>query len=382
VSESEGETRRHFYDAIGDLTVVAGDTAKSRYTYDAAGRLSRIAHDAPDQPPALTDLRYDGRGFLRRAELRRFPAHAANQPSVETTATYSSEGLLYHRGHVEKPDPAAARGTPVTADNVMVFYFAGRPVAQVVVAGQGEVVTYLTADHLGTPVLATNSAMGHEWSGGFEPFGADWTGAGKAGIFLRLPGQWVDSGWEGGLAGGPLYYNLHRWYQPESDRYNRPDPLGVSAGVNVFLYASSNPVSYFDALGLRPICCKKPWDACWSDCIEAGRLDYWQVIPFSAFPKRILPPFRVPNPNSPLTTIPSSIGHLVGGRTSSVGSVLRTSGRFLSRVATPLTVFEGFYDLTTVIACVGKCASNPCRRFLPFSDLFTVTAADIPFLFK
>jgi YD repeat-containing protein len=131
VSESEGETRRHFYDTIGDLTMVAGDTAKTRYTYDDAKRLSQIARDAADEPPALTDLRYDGRGFLRRAELRRFPDRAAGPPSVETTATYSSEGLLHHRGHVERPDAASPRGTPVTADDVMVVYFAGRPVAHV-----------------------------------------------------------------------------------------------------------------------------------------------------------------------------------------------------------------------------------------------------------
>ena len=199
---------------------------------------------------------------------------------------------------------------------------------------------------------------------------------------MRFPGQWFDGVWEEASRGAEGYYNLYRWYQPATGRYPRPDPLGIDAGVNLLLYASSNPVAYFDALALRPSCCTTPWSDCWGDCIEARRLDYWQVIPFSAFPKRILPPFRVPRPTDPLTSIPSSLGHLLGGRSSAVGSALRTGGRFASNIATPLTVFEGFFDATTVIACAGECASNPCKNFLPFSDLFTLTAADLPFLFE
>jgi hypothetical protein len=95
----------------------------------------------------------------------------------------------------------------------LVLYFAGRPVAVLSVAGgvqQG--LTYLTTDHLGTPALATDSAGVSLWSGGFEPFGEDWNGAGSAGVFLRFPGQWDDSAWgEAGL-GADVYYNVHRWY--------------------------------------------------------------------------------------------------------------------------------------------------------------------------
>lgn len=152
--------------------------------------------------------------------------------------------------------------------------------------------------------------------------------------------------------------------------------------MNLLLYVSSNPVSYFDAVGLRSMCCRKSWSDCWGDCIEARRWDWWEVIPFSALPKRMLPPFRVPRPDQPLTTVPSSVAHLLGGGSSRAGAALRSAGRFVSRFATPVVVFEGFYDGTTVLYCAGQCASDPCRRFFPVSDLFTVTTDDLVSLFR
>ena len=89
-----GELASYFYDAAGELTHVAGSAGKTRYTYDAAQRLARMAHDAEDEPSAATDLLYDGRNFLQRSTLRR---STGAQPGVETTATYSSGGLLHYR---------------------------------------------------------------------------------------------------------------------------------------------------------------------------------------------------------------------------------------------------------------------------------------------
>ena len=202
VTDPGGDTKRYFYDAIGALKAVTGERDKTRYSYDAARRLSRMASDALGVASTVNDLRYDGRSFLNRAALRGF---GATEPSVETTATYSSEGLLYYRDRVQRLDPTSPRGTPDSAEDVIVVYFAGRPVAQVVVgAGEGEGTTYLTTDHLGTPALATNGAGAEVWSGGFEPFGADWNAAGEAGVFLRFPGQWDDEAWHQGPVGGGL----------------------------------------------------------------------------------------------------------------------------------------------------------------------------------
>jgi RHS repeat-associated protein len=98
------------------------------------------------------------------------------------------------------------------------------------------------------------------WEGGFEPFGRDYASAQSEGLFLRHPGQWNDSAWNGYIP-GELLYNVHRWYNPELGRYMRPDPIppGKARSVSLFAYAAANPLRYLDPLGLLLVCCNE-WD--------------------------------------------------------------------------------------------------------------------------
>jgi RHS repeat-associated protein len=65
-------------------------------------------------------------------------------------------------------------------------------------------------------------------------------------------------------------YNVHRWYQPGTGSYSRPDPLGIVNQATfgpgsgrgpvrqLYGYAEMNPVLRFDPLGLESrVCCKK-----------------------------------------------------------------------------------------------------------------------------
>ncbi len=154
------------------------------------------------------------------------------------------------------------RSTPRITGNDYYFYLAGRPVAQLEireVTAPGEPpatqsrLAYLTTDHLGTPVLATDTAGATIWAGGFEPFGGDWAGARDASLPLALPGQWSDETWR--QLDAELHYNVNRWYDSETGRYTRPDPLGSfpaprQSDAFPYLYADANPVSFADPLGL------------------------------------------------------------------------------------------------------------------------------------
>ena len=138
-------------------------------------------------------------------------------------------------------------------------YHAGRPVAIVRQTGTAPAaVTFLTTDHLGTPVLVMDGAGLEVWEGGFESFGADYANAEGAGVFLRFPGQWVD-----GLIEEGGTYNLHRWYQAGTGRYGRVDPLLVSHDASIdelaYAYADSSPLFLTDPLGLATL---KPGAKC------------------------------------------------------------------------------------------------------------------------
>ncbi len=58
---------------------------------------------------------------------------------------------------------------------------------------------------------------------------------------LRFAGQYYDA--ETGL-----HYNWNRYYDPETGRYMRVDPVGE--GLNLYLYVQNNPLKYIDPRGL------------------------------------------------------------------------------------------------------------------------------------
>jgi RHS repeat-associated protein len=265
-----GGTRTYQYGAAGHLTKITSGSDTTSFLNDAAGHLAALERTTPQ---AGTAFRYDSRGFLTLADASALPFQdgfesgnvCAWSAALGLTATptcvtplppavhptYSSEGLLHALQRNAAPDRS------------LLFHFAGRPVAQLDLTDTTESWKYLTTDHLGTPIAMTSTAGTLLWQGGFEPFGADWSGAGGAGVFLRFPGQWVSSAWQGAAIEN-LYYNLNRYYDPATGRYTRKDPLGDAerrqdgfwyprVGIerfSLYTYVDSNPVVFIDPLGL------------------------------------------------------------------------------------------------------------------------------------
>ncbi len=291
VTLGAGGTRAYEHGPAGHLEQVEAPGNTVTFSNDATGQLSRVARPAVGP---FTDFLYDGRGFLTRAagelpgETSAFapsllardeplaPPEAlifaddfetgntcrwsltvgSSQPltcptpiPVVTHALYSSDGALHHLRHDE------------TGEESFLFYFAGRPLAQLVRDGDPESDTYhwLATDHLGTPIakIVRGTTTTLPWVGGFEPFGADWQagtpqGASENGVLLRFPGQWVDEAWQESSLGAEVYYNVYRWYARQTGRYTSVDPAGITEdSVHPLLYVSSGPTRFTDPLGLR-----------------------------------------------------------------------------------------------------------------------------------
>jgi RHS repeat-associated protein len=258
-----GGTKRFVYDPAGNELQESGPTNQVDLSYDGANRLIRMAEETTRSSTSLT---YDGRNFLVQAR------QDVNSCSpVATQSTYSSGGVLLRRS-------TSNLLTGGLSTDTKILYFAGRPIALVETTTTPATATYLSVDHLGTPILEATAAGASLWTGGFEPFGKDWSGAQAAGEFLRFPGQWEDASWSA-ASGAGFEYNTRRWYNAQSGRYAEADPIGLGGGTHLYLYALGDPLRWADRLGLRVFRCCAPADIafgllnhCWlkTDTREAG----------------------------------------------------------------------------------------------------------------
>jgi len=108
--------------------------------------------------------------------------------------------------------------------------------------------------------------------------------------------------------------------------------------------------------------CTEMFISCWGSCVEKHRFDTVASLTAlgSALPKKLLPPFRVVNMNQRLTTLLSVLAHYTVN--DIIASSMRSAGRAISRVATPLTIAEGLYDIGVISYCASDCEANTCSQ--------------------
>ena len=98
-------------------------------------------------------------------------------------------------------------------------------------------------DHLGTPqkIISVYGAM--LWSGIYDSFGNAEVHINSILINdLRFPGQSFDSDIY-------LHYNYHRYFNQKNGKYISKDPIGFTAGINLYHYTFNNPIIKIDPEG-------------------------------------------------------------------------------------------------------------------------------------
>ena len=190
-----------------------------------------------------------------QAQLSHFPppmlssafdrAQVTNVPSPRRYSFYTPELNLL------------AETTLTTSDTPPVAYeyiwFNGQPVAQIETATN--TVHHYFNDHLGTPILTTDTTGTVDWRVERESYGrivSVRTGATRHQP-LAFPGQEEDE--------TERSYNIFRWYRDGWGRYTQADPIGLRGGdLNIFRYALSRPTGVVDPLGLDIRVCCRPFD--------------------------------------------------------------------------------------------------------------------------
>ncbi|HEY0140930.1 MAG TPA: RHS repeat-associated core domain-containing protein [Thermoanaerobaculia bacterium] len=228
------------HDAAGNQTSYA-----MTRTYSARNYLHEVRDESEpgDLLQHVVAYGYDGRGI--RVTRTESPSNGAST-SARRHYFYSPELRLLARTRDDAAnvwDPAPPPSGLVDKNiQYEIVWFGDRPVAQIAPGGQP---LYTFADHLGTPILQTNSSRAVTWRVEYEPFGNVYEV--RAGTRtdqpLRFPGQEVESTFEG----PEERYNVYRWYASGWGRYTQIDP--VAPVRDHFVYVRGNPLKYTDPSG-------------------------------------------------------------------------------------------------------------------------------------
>jgi RHS repeat-associated protein len=213
--------RSYAYDAAGNTTGYSTVTA----SYNNAGRLKTLTNGSSTE----TSL-YNALG--QRIEI---------SGGVNGTVLYAYDEAGHLLGEYD--------GTGTLIEETV--WLGDIPIATLRPNGSTVSIFYIHADSLHTPRQITrpsdNTPM---WTWNSDPFGTDAAnpnpaGAGSFAYNLRFPGQLFD-----GQAG--LHQNYFRDYDPAVGRYVQSDPIGLTGGINTYLYANGSPNRLADLLGLAP----------------------------------------------------------------------------------------------------------------------------------
>ena len=205
---SGGSAYAYTWSADNRLTSVTADNLVSQttvaYGYDAFGRLSQRLTDNVVDRTYLWDV--DGNLL---AEL--------NGAATARIAEYVHTGL-------------------------------DQPLAIVTGATSVQRVRFVEQDLLGN-VVGVFSGGDSTWQLlRYDPWGTNGGTVleGALGDTSRL--RWKGLVWQGYPAN--LYYARNRWVDPEMGRFVSEDPIGVAGGINLYAFASNDPINGFDPFGL------------------------------------------------------------------------------------------------------------------------------------
>jgi RHS repeat-associated protein len=176
------------------------------------------------------------------AALGLAPCLAAVSLQPSPMAVGDSSGYYLYTSELHLLAETEISTAPTKAVAYSYLWFGDLPVASIEAATS--TTRWYTTDHLGTPLIQTNSSGAVVWRAEHSPNGDIFTFREGATLHqpLRLPGQIAQDGSE-------AYYNVFRWYRAGWGRYTQSDPIGLAGGFNLFAYAADNPVMRIDPLG-------------------------------------------------------------------------------------------------------------------------------------
>ena len=240
------------YDAVGNRKAVGGSlgatvlpAAVTSATYDDANRLTAwgSATLAYDDAGNLTGDGTNSYSWNTRNQLATisggasasFAYDAVGRRSERTVASVLTKYLYDGLNTVQEQDGSGPTANLIT----------GLGIDETFVRTDASGTVGLLADALGSVVALTNSsgAIATQYTyGAFGEVSVSGTASANASQFTGREND-----------GTGLYAYRARYYSPALNRFIADDPSGFAGGINQAAYVGSNPMTWRDPLGLKPM---------------------------------------------------------------------------------------------------------------------------------
>jgi RHS repeat-associated protein len=228
------------------LTVVTNGT----YQYNAAGCVTNIAYRGKDYSQTL-GLTWDGQFQLTAAAtngvaVERYGHDAFGRRVWTWDAANGTNWHVYDGPHVIADLNATGRVVKTYVwgpgiDNLLAMTIYG-----------GTTNTYYALkDHLGSVLALTDGAGNIVESYRYDAWGRTtvYDASGNPLAASAVGNRYLWQGREFSFKTG-LYYFRARWYDPVTGRWLSNDPIGISGGLNQYVFCANNPVNFRDPFGL------------------------------------------------------------------------------------------------------------------------------------
>jgi len=278
-SRANGVTTYWSYDAAGRLSALSHDAAGTandfglNLAYNPAGQIvtRTLSNSAYAYAPGAGNTAYANNGknqvtgvngnavgYDTRQNITSVPglgSYGYNGSNELTSATvggtttglsYDPGGRLYQSGSTRfLYDGQQVVGEYDTSGGLLRRYVPGLGLDNVVTAyeGSGYDRRWLLSDERGSVVSITDGSANALTTNTYDEYGQP--GAGNGGRFQYTGQMWLPE--------AQLYHYRARAYAPQLGRFMQTDPIGYQAGANIYAYVGADSVNFSDPFGLSKL---------------------------------------------------------------------------------------------------------------------------------
>lgn len=239
-----GETVNYVY-APGNRLVSWGTNGQQQF--DAAGNVTNLVLESGERLGLKWDSRYRVTSVYTNGGLAESYGYDALDRRISIADSATTNYLVYDGPHV-----IAEVGT---SGSLVRSYTYGPGIDNILTmtvhTGETAVTYYYLKDHLGSVQAVVDASGSIVESYQYDAWGntSVFDGSGnpltQSAIGNRFCWQGREISWK-----TRLYYFRARWYEPTTGRWLSNDPIGISGGLNQYVFCGGNPVNWIDPFGL------------------------------------------------------------------------------------------------------------------------------------